>query len=435
MVLKEIISTEKTYVESLQVAINFYLKPMLQDAKAGTKPFLNSRDVTKLFGTLEMIASVNTGLLTELQNSMKRYPTVNIFGDVYLKMSNQLKVYSNYINSFDDATEVLKRLMTNKDFPIYVKELQQRSNSTLDLASLLIQPVQRLPRYQLLIQELIKCTEKDHVDYVNLNKALEVVKELNKYVNERKRVSDNKAKITELQKKITQMPIVLDQPHRVFVQQGELNGFSQTIPRRRNSEVFLFNDLMIRARTITKDEKWEYEEHLTLAGLDIQKLPGSGSFVVKKKDAEWTFFTNVAKDLEAWFVQLKSSIDAWEIHEMCASESERADKKNDGVQILSATYGVLSDARQCVDVTDVLKQWVQKQGGKRLNLDRGTKSNMAGFTDPTKKHTVGGLGISLSSFKKPKKELTVVWKDSHGSQPFHRTWDDDDIVEIVDGGK
>jgi len=49
----------------------------------------------------------------------------------------------------------------------------------LDLSSILIQPVQRLPRYQLLIKELLKYTEEGHVDYAPLQEAMKKIIELN----------------------------------------------------------------------------------------------------------------------------------------------------------------------------------------------------------------------------------------------------------------
>jgi len=39
------------------------------------------------------------------------------------------------------------------------------------LESYLVKPVQRLPKYPLLIKDLLKHTDQDHPDYENLQKA------------------------------------------------------------------------------------------------------------------------------------------------------------------------------------------------------------------------------------------------------------------------
>jgi len=58
--------------------------------------------------------------------------------------------------------------------------------SGIDLSSLLITPVQRIPRYELLLKELINCTWETHPDYTNLEKALQTIKGVASTINEKK---------------------------------------------------------------------------------------------------------------------------------------------------------------------------------------------------------------------------------------------------------
>lgn len=43
----------------------------------------------------------------------------------------------------------------------------------------MIKPVQRLPKYVLLLKELLKNTQQSHPDYQNVKKALEQFEEVN----------------------------------------------------------------------------------------------------------------------------------------------------------------------------------------------------------------------------------------------------------------
>ena len=45
-----------------------------------------------------------------------------------------------------------------------------------NMESLLVLPIQRLPRYELLFREIIKKTEEDHQDYEQLNEAFAKIK-------------------------------------------------------------------------------------------------------------------------------------------------------------------------------------------------------------------------------------------------------------------
>jgi len=45
----------------------------------------------------------------------------------------------------------------------------------MTLSSFLIMPIQRVPRYKLLLEELLRKTERTHADFGALNEALEKV--------------------------------------------------------------------------------------------------------------------------------------------------------------------------------------------------------------------------------------------------------------------
>jgi hypothetical protein len=70
------------------------------------------------------------------------------------------------------------------------------------LESLLIMPVQRIPRYQLLLKELLKNTWPDHPDYVFLGQALDKIQETAAYVNDRAKEAESQSKMVTLQHQI-----------------------------------------------------------------------------------------------------------------------------------------------------------------------------------------------------------------------------------------
>jgi hypothetical protein len=51
------------------------------------------------------------------------------------------------------------------------------------LGSFLIMPVQRIPRYALLLRDLLKNTWEDHPDYENIQKALKLIESIGMDVN------------------------------------------------------------------------------------------------------------------------------------------------------------------------------------------------------------------------------------------------------------
>jgi hypothetical protein len=70
-------------------------------------------------------------------------------------MAPHLRVYAQYCNNFDKiASLVRNHKKNNPKFLIFIEKLQQevKNNGGKDLNSYLILPVQRIPRYNLLLR-------------------------------------------------------------------------------------------------------------------------------------------------------------------------------------------------------------------------------------------------------------------------------------------
>ena len=111
-------------------------------------------DVSDIFSTLEIIVELNRGLLTDLKDRLAQWPSVQRFGDLFLRMGPILRLYSGYIRNFDVAQRVLVEKRQNALFVEFLDECEKKAGQPLD--SFLIMPIQRLPRYQMLMNGLLK---------------------------------------------------------------------------------------------------------------------------------------------------------------------------------------------------------------------------------------------------------------------------------------
>jgi len=128
-----------------------------------------------------------------------------------LKFVPNLHIYADYATNH--CTTIRTMIELDKKRPQLMTFLQEIQNTerVLDLMSLLIQPIQRIPRYRLLLQDLIKCTYATHEDYKPLKVALKKIKKIANEVNETVRRSEDFLKLTEIK--------------RVFGSPDELSGF------------------------------------------------------------------------------------------------------------------------------------------------------------------------------------------------------------------
>ncbi|TFY62406.1 hypothetical protein EVG20_g6717 [Dentipellis fragilis] len=96
-------------------------------------------------------------------------------------------------------------------------------HSQLNLEGYLLLPVQRIPRYRLLLEELIRSTPPTY-DYVDpLDKALAEISSLATNMNEGKRESESRRKLVQWQARIRgRFPSPLVQPHRRLIMDGPL---------------------------------------------------------------------------------------------------------------------------------------------------------------------------------------------------------------------
>ncbi len=65
--------------------------------------------------------------------------------------------------------------------------------------------VPRIPRYSLLLMDLVKNTPENHIDYPMLSKAKTKISEIASFVNETKRVVENLNKVGEILSSISGM--------------------------------------------------------------------------------------------------------------------------------------------------------------------------------------------------------------------------------------
>jgi hypothetical protein len=96
-------------------------------------------------------------------------------------------------------------------------------------------PIQRIPRYVLLLEDLAKQTPEDHVDHTNLIDALARMKAIAKLINEKKREAESFTKLVEIYNRLDPPVEVRHQFHQANYPQGLMPATS-TIHQRGHSE-------------------------------------------------------------------------------------------------------------------------------------------------------------------------------------------------------
>jgi len=238
-IVNEIIESEKSYQHHLQLLITLFLIPI----KVGS--LLSKTAIDAIFGNIEGIWSVNQQLLELME-------TEDVASALY-KLAPFMKMYSLYANNFEKSSKTIEEQERKNQHFLAFKESQENKEEMqgLKLRALLITPIQRIPRYKLLLDTLLEKTSPDHPDYKKLRDACAEVSNVATHINECLRLHENFNKMLSIQNSLIgdSAPRILA-PGRKFLREGLL---SKVCDRGGSKDrmFFLFNDILIYARKET----------------------------------------------------------------------------------------------------------------------------------------------------------------------------------------
>jgi len=241
--------------------------------------------------------------------------------------------YTYFITHFDRARDLVSEMCgknSNQQNPRFKefldKGMAHEQSRGMSLQSYLIQPIQRPPRYVLLLNDLFKHTPEDHPEHSKLKEAFDRTKRAVDELNEGKRASESKAKIALLQTSLTNMPegfrlhtSLNSNLPRQFAMEGMVlvsvsnPDKAQKDKGSRYCYLFLFNDMLL----FTKQQKAKYKwkRYLSLDEVAVVDLPqnetGQNSILLRcTSPANHTEFTISCKsdEKEGWLSGLRDAL-------------------------------------------------------------------------------------------------------------------------------
>eukprot|EP00485_Elphidium_margaritaceum_P009219 CAMPEP_0202691274 /NCGR_PEP_ID=MMETSP1385-20130828/6035_1 /ASSEMBLY_ACC=CAM_ASM_000861 /TAXON_ID=933848 /ORGANISM="Elphidium margaritaceum" /LENGTH=439 /DNA_ID=CAMNT_0049346651 /DNA_START=89 /DNA_END=1408 /DNA_ORIENTATION=+ len=250
--IKELIETEKTYVNGLDICLRTYYERLSAETK-----LVSAKDFKVIFNDLKTIHQLNDTFLTDLNAVYANFDNDQTrIGDQFVKFCPYFRMYQNYCNNYDAATELLTRYNEKQSFVNLCMEIRDETKGKT-LQSLLILPIQRLPRYKMCLTEILKNTENNHPDMTDLRRALEAVEETTTLINERMKEHTARQQVREIESRFSVRPSLL-KPHRKFIREGLMKKVDKT-GKSREYMFFLFNDMLCYASGENKTLKMHQE--------------------------------------------------------------------------------------------------------------------------------------------------------------------------------
>ncbi|KAL7719984.1 Rho/RAC guanine nucleotide exchange factor [Entamoeba marina] len=246
---------KETDEEGLDIMKNVYLIPINKCVSKQEEPFM--RDVLT---QVDIIIHVHQNFLEMFENGLKdsKEGELPMLGKEFIGSLQFLKMASQYIGNYDNYMKNLNEI-TAKDSSIgkaikkakekYVAEKKDENltvESIQPLSFYLITPIQRIPRYELLIRDMLRDVGKDFPDLESLKKAYLDAKESAKGVNQAKMQLEENEKHSVVREIIKGKLNIEAAVYRKFICSGPLYVVEDVnTPTTKQTYLFLFNDILL----------------------------------------------------------------------------------------------------------------------------------------------------------------------------------------------
>ncbi|XP_044208536.1 rho guanine nucleotide exchange factor 25 isoform X2 [Thunnus albacares] len=231
-VLKELIETEKHYVGDLGFIVEGYMATM---SSKGMPEDMKGKDKI-VFGNIHQIFDWHKDyFLGELEKCLTEPERL---AQLFIKHERRLHMYVVYCQNKPKSEHIVSEYIET-----YFEELRQQLGHRLQLNDLLIKPVQRIMKYQLLLKDFLKYYTKAGMDTEELEKAVEVMCFVPKRCNDMMNVG----RLQGFEGKITAQGKLLQQDTFTVTEQD-----SSFLSRAKERRVFLFEQLVIFSEPIDR---------------------------------------------------------------------------------------------------------------------------------------------------------------------------------------
>ncbi|ORZ23638.1 Dbl homology domain-containing protein [Absidia repens] len=183
-IINEIYSTEKSYHELLLLVKKRYMIPMLAASRV-KDPLVKFNDIPILFNHLstliELSEKILAGFTLERQEEAHHPSTTTVhlasaassIGYQWLQLHGDWAVFLKYAVHYEVNTKTIKRACNNALLlKIEQESLTRKETNRMGMADYLIAPIQRVPRYCLLLKDLLRHTPTTDADYHYLVKVV-----------------------------------------------------------------------------------------------------------------------------------------------------------------------------------------------------------------------------------------------------------------------
>ncbi|XP_032844844.1 FYVE, RhoGEF and PH domain-containing protein 2 isoform X2 [Tyto alba] len=298
----------------LESGSKIFYTELMKEAKNGkTVP---EEVVKMIFSNISSIYQFHAKFfLPELQKRMEDWSCNPRIGDVIQKLAPFLKMYGEYVKNFDKAVELIT-VWSEKSPPFQelIADIQKRKVcANLTLQHHMLEPVQRIPRYELLLKDYIRKLPPESPDQDDAEKALEMIFMVAKHSNAAIAEMERLQKLWVVYQRLGLEDDIVD-PSNELIKEGPIQKISTRNNTTSEKYLFLFNNMLLYCVPKVIQVGAEFQVHLRINvdSMKVRELNDAQfphTFLVSGKQRTLELQARSGEEMNAWMKAFQDAID------------------------------------------------------------------------------------------------------------------------------
>ncbi|XP_030626560.1 FYVE, RhoGEF and PH domain-containing protein 4 [Chanos chanos] len=311
-IASELLQTERAYVARLHLLDKVFCAKLTEEAGKGSFPL----EVVKgIFSNLESIHAFHSQfLLPNLETRMNQWETTPQIGDILQQLAPFLRMYAEYVKNFDNAMELLKQWTERStQLKTIIQEIQgQEICGSLTLQHHMLEPVQRVPRYEMLLKDYLKKLPENDPDYGPAENSLHIISMAAIHSNSAIRKSENLKKLLEIYEMLGGEEDIVNASNEL-IKEGHILKLAARNTSSMERYLFLFNNMLLCCvpKFSLVGQKFTVRTRIGIDGMKVLETSNDDyphTFQVSGKERILELQASSEQDKEDWIKAFQDTI-------------------------------------------------------------------------------------------------------------------------------
>ncbi|XP_035298857.1 FYVE, RhoGEF and PH domain-containing protein 3 isoform X4 [Cricetulus griseus] len=309
-IARELLHTEEAYVKRLHLLDQVFCTKLTE---AGIPPEVT----TGIFSNISSIYRFHGQfLLPELQKRItEEWDTNPRLGDILQKLAPFLKMYGEYVKNFDRAMGLVSTwTQRSQQFKDVIHSVQkQEVCGNLTLQHHMLEPVQRVPRYELLLKDYLNRLPRDAPDRKDAERSLELISTAADHSNAAIRKMEKMHKLLEVYEQLGGEEDIVN-PANELIKEGNIQKLSAKNGTTQDRHLFLFNNVMLYCvpKLRLMGQKFSVREKMDISDLQVQdivKPNAAHTFIITGRKRSLELQTRTQEEKKEWIQVIQATVE------------------------------------------------------------------------------------------------------------------------------